>query len=788
MNLQRSLSRVALLAGVTAFSLPTGAQQAAGLAPQLAEPQHVPEQPVVSDLELPRLRTPIHTAAEDGGLSYGTWAAGHDYKVSFHDGMTFVPYLGGDYPRNQPWSWRTTSATIGGVDLAGAKSPRHEHGDFRYEYHFAGVVEAYDVLAHGLEQTFVIDELPADGDLVITGAVSTDLSCADQAAVHREIAFSDAEGREIVSYGKAWAYDATGARRELETSFHDGEITLRVPGAWLANASLPIVVDPLLSRKYVSGGSSSPVGEVDICWDGETGGQSVMIAYTRNASAVDSDVWAVLVNFNLQGPDLVFSDITSVWDTNECSCAYVGGADRYLLAVGRYFRNSAVRASAIRAHVHDSGSTAFNAFVVALNLAPSQNAWRIDVGGVASGSSGATGLVVFQAEDNAANSGNLANTATSSVMAVPVTMSGFGSFGNPFFVATGSQLDAERPTVNQVAQQARWVCAYQLHDGGQPAARWDVRARQLTTSSRSLGSFLADQAGRSRHQLGPVIAGSGGRYAIGFTAAEFAAVPFKTTLIAGTDLQTQRFDWADGLQAPQSSRPPVTIRSNGDRRWEATGLAYDTNDRSHFGLGFRAVTPGTPIAYFARLGYQGAVTEGGNNSAVLYYGANERPTPVACAFDASRDNFLFAYGVDDVGNTNPVYGHGLSYPSVASPLVTGAGCSSGTIGWAGNQQIGSEFQSVVASNSSPVGYFMLVSLSHANLPVASPLVPTNCRLFVDIGAPNFLAALPYQYGTTGGWQFPLPEWLDPLTLHFQAWLFDGSSFQSTSRLVVSFVR
>ena len=30
------------------------------------------------------------------------WATGSDYKVSFHDGFTFVPYLGGGYPRNQP--------------------------------------------------------------------------------------------------------------------------------------------------------------------------------------------------------------------------------------------------------------------------------------------------------------------------------------------------------------------------------------------------------------------------------------------------------------------------------------------------------------------------------------------------------------------------------------------------------------------------------------------------------------------------------------------------------------
>ncbi|MCA8950103.1 MAG: hypothetical protein KDE27_11420, partial [Planctomycetes bacterium] len=61
---------------------------------------------------------PIHSAAPDLGLEYGVWAAGDDYKVSFHGDMTFVPYLGAAYPHNQPWSWRTASVRCGEVELA----------------------------------------------------------------------------------------------------------------------------------------------------------------------------------------------------------------------------------------------------------------------------------------------------------------------------------------------------------------------------------------------------------------------------------------------------------------------------------------------------------------------------------------------------------------------------------------------------------------------------------------------------------------------------------------------
>ena len=63
---------------------------------------------------LPRLVTPIHTAADDpDGGAYGTWAAGQDYKVSFHGAPTFVPYLGADYPHNQPLTWHLESVTAG---------------------------------------------------------------------------------------------------------------------------------------------------------------------------------------------------------------------------------------------------------------------------------------------------------------------------------------------------------------------------------------------------------------------------------------------------------------------------------------------------------------------------------------------------------------------------------------------------------------------------------------------------------------------------------------------------
>ena len=100
---------------------------------------------------LAEVRVPVHTADDDNGVAYGTWAASQSYKASFHDGMTFVPYLGPSYPQNRPWSWRTTSVRAGESELleSGAE-PTPWHDDYRYEYRFGAVTELLMLMASWL--------------------------------------------------------------------------------------------------------------------------------------------------------------------------------------------------------------------------------------------------------------------------------------------------------------------------------------------------------------------------------------------------------------------------------------------------------------------------------------------------------------------------------------------------------------------------------------------------------------------------------------------------------------
>ncbi|HEX5051957.1 MAG TPA: hypothetical protein VFZ65_09310, partial [Planctomycetota bacterium] len=211
------------------------------------------------------IRTPIHSLPDDEGVPYGIWAAGDAYKVAFDGGMRFVPYAGSDVQPAPTWSWRTVSARVGELELATAAAPRLTHGDWRAEYDLGGLIEAYDVRADGVEQTFVLRERPASGgDFVLRGAVTSSLQ--PLAGEGRNVSYVDAGGKARVCYGAATAVDAAGRRTTLGTTVVDGGLELRLDGGWLEGAVFPLVVDPLLTAVTV--GSGAQVTEVAVEHDG----------------------------------------------------------------------------------------------------------------------------------------------------------------------------------------------------------------------------------------------------------------------------------------------------------------------------------------------------------------------------------------------------------------------------------------------------------------------------------------------------------------------------------------
>ena len=732
--------------------------------------------------------TPIHTAADDHGVAYGTWAGVvGTYKCSFHGDMTFVPYLGSEYPHNQPFSWRTSSITIGHTSLLAAEPiPQRWHDDYRYEYRLGAVTEAYDVRRDGLEQTFVVYQRPAAGDLVITGTVTSLLSTANVPAAHQELTFYDDAGASIVRYGKAFAFDAVGAQVPVTTAFQNGQITLTVPASWLARAALPVTVDPLLTRQQIGTWSGSELRSVDIARDDNA--DQLLFVTVAAASQFDEDVAATICDDDYTPLGGVFSDVTSSWDSDGASCAYVGGADKWAIVFRRYFASSPIRTSRLRCHVRASGNLTWSTTVGFMAGTAGFNDWRPDVGGVESFAAGNQALVVFQRENNSNTAGHWLSTSTTDVRGLLLDVTSLnGTFGTDFTIAIGPA-DFERPSVNKVAEGGAtfsWLCAFQATNHA-VGGSWNVRARRVASSGVPSGVAWAstNSAANTHHQLGPQVDGASGRYAIAYTQTDIATTAINA-VINGKELYVERVNWMNSSNVPSGGYPPVNLETDTSKIFEATGMAYDTRDESHWVISYRTIAPSNPSARCIRVGYHGMQTEGPQ---VLYSSSPHKPTGVACVFDNDDVSFRCGYGVVRASSTDPIYGHTFTYVSAPAATLTGTSCQPVSLSWLGNQQIGSEFNQIRSFNAtSTSGHLMFVSLGTANVPIVHPIVLPGCHLLIDTGS-GLLGSMSFQVGANATWQLPLPEPLQPVTLYFQDWILDGATLTSSGRLSVPLVK
>lgn len=762
------------------------------LCPLLLLATAIAQAPPPVAMPVPDLLAPIHTAEPDLGQPYGIWAAAGSYKASFHDGMTFVPYLGADYRHNQPWSWRTVSARIGDRELL-AGAPLHRRGEWRYEYDFGGLVEAYDVRSDGLEQTFVLHTRPAAGDLVITGAVTSALTSADVAPAHQGLVFHDAHGRPIVDYGAAWAIDAGGARLPLATGHRGGAITLTVPGEWLAAAALPVVVDPLLSRNSVMA-SQPTIQSVDVGRDDETPTYTQLFASTIYASQVDRDVRVILTTNTAGAGAEIYSDVTTNWDSDGAACAYVAGANRWVIVLRRYFPSNTIRESQLRCHVHASGSLTASTSYASLVPPAGHNDWRPDIGGVRAFATGNDAMIVFQRENNGTGGGvgHWANVDDSAVFGVLFyAASGNGAFGTPFPIWQLLDLDCERPTVNQVAEGGSsfsWICALQNYDHSVLFGdQWSVRARRITNNGTVINTAWLSTTAATWQQLAPQVEGSAGRYLITYAHADPGVLPGHTGGIRGRQLIAQRIDWPHTSLAPSTVHAPVVVVNEATDIMEPSGIAYDIEDRSHWTIGYRTVATSVPSALAVRVGYDGRVTEG---PLTLHSVSGQSTSPVECTWDRLGNRAICAYG-SNVSPTSRVWSHPFVYATPAPLVTSGPSCHPGAVlGWDGNRQIGAEFNQLTVTGAAATDVHLVwISVATIDLPVALPGMATGCSLLVDIFGPGYVGYLPLGYGSAGGWPIVLPSHLPPLVACFQDLLLDANGMLSMSaRLEVPIVR
>lgn len=218
----------------------------------------------------------------DGTLT----AIGDDYKATFVDGeLVFTPLLGLAAPRNLPMALVVTHTGRGPLAPVGAAAT--QHGDCVATFVRPELQERFEVRAEGLKQSFVFTQLPpGDGDLVVRSRLRTELR-PDAAVSDGSLRFTFGEvgGVEV---GQVLGIDADG-RHMTGTLRCDGEhLDVVLPAAFVREAKLPLVVDPLLSPLVLTT-STLPDSLPDVAHLAAPA-DAYLVTWVRAVSATDNDV------------------------------------------------------------------------------------------------------------------------------------------------------------------------------------------------------------------------------------------------------------------------------------------------------------------------------------------------------------------------------------------------------------------------------------------------------------------------------------------------------------------
>lgn len=762
------LSLITIAAGTSSLAAQTGDGDSNQLprtpaqALSLAGPQTSAAAQLTSPRALPgnAWRTSIHTSARDPvGGEYGAWTSALTYKASFHDGFVFYPFLGASYPENLPLRWTTESVAAGGEPIVDVNAaPQHVRADWRYEYRYAGMTEAYDVSDNGVEQIFVIWNKPTRaGDLVVTGRITTNLRLATAApasAVHTALTFGDAAGHPLVRYGEAYAIDAGGRRIHALTSFDGTHVKLTVPAAFVASAAFPLTIDPLTSRVIIStwGGTTFGLASYpEVGRDDESTASNLMSFYSRQFSASDFDAYGRLSNDDFSNSLMVFNDVTASWSTVRAGVAFVGAADRWALCLQRDFPATA-NTVRVRVYFHDKGNTTLNSgLLVFHDPSASECNWYPSVGGTNGFSTtGVNALLAYQADVTATKT----NTTTSKIYTVLLDCAA-RTIGTRAEVDNGiDNDDNEFPDVNQESNGgvASWVVAWEQFNNSIGGDDVDVIASRRTSTNGDGGHFFMGPAGGAPlHKLQPQVGGRNGRYCVSMVRSDTRSSGGGF----GSEVLVERFDWSESSMTPVKLGPKTLVSDTSPADFVNGGIAHDDNSSSHWALVYQRGAFTTGDTFVIRVGYTGGTTETGT----LYNGPNGSWSP-NIAFNDDANEFQCVYASnDDAPSGLPVYGQRLQYSASAVNVLYGVGCGPGTIA-ASNPFAGSEFFRVGlggVAGATPAA--LLMSLGAGAIPLAFLGAPGCVANFNPSGG-AFLLSI----GSTAaaGAGFPLPD--DPLII------------------------
>jgi hypothetical protein len=245
----------------------------AGLTAQA--PHDAPPRPRTTDLV-------FRGVCIDDGNRPDLHARGEGWKAHFGPrGAVFQPRPATRAERPWPVTFALDSIAVGGrVRRAGAAVVERTNAR-RVTLRREVCREVWDLAPDHVEQSFVFDHAPGRGAMSIAIACETELDGAlDGAGALR---FTDPDGGGVVC-SDAVAHDAAGRRLPLPIGWRDGRVWLEVPAEWLASATWPVVVDPIVRVLGLPATTAS---------------------YARPKAAYDAanDVWLVVVEDEVSPTD-----------------------------------------------------------------------------------------------------------------------------------------------------------------------------------------------------------------------------------------------------------------------------------------------------------------------------------------------------------------------------------------------------------------------------------------------------------------------------------------------------
>lgn len=237
------------------------------------------------------------------------WVRGRDYKTRIDPrGLAFYPILGTACPQNPRFALSYSGTQF---DEEGTTVARQEPFSFagrRATWDYGTTREHLDLRPEGVEQIFVVDARPGPNPKRLEVTIDVDSMLRFAHADDAKGLVFEYPGFGGITYGLATVFDARGRSVSFAPVWRDNTICLSVPADFLAEATFPLTIDPVI-RTFALSTTSVDEVDPDVAYD--AGSDTWIVVYEERVSAIDSDI--AVRRFDRKGTqmDLTFAEHTN---------------------------------------------------------------------------------------------------------------------------------------------------------------------------------------------------------------------------------------------------------------------------------------------------------------------------------------------------------------------------------------------------------------------------------------------------------------------------------------------